>query len=126
MAVSTAVSNPRPHHRSARLGDNAHHALALDWANGQSIALSGSSQQSDVFDDVNDCIVMLSVGAASAVLGEAFISVGANPTASATVAGSLAISAPIEIYVPAGMVIAAIQGSSGTTLFMIPALFTGN
>lgn len=126
MAASTAVSGARPKHRTARLGDNGFpHALALDWANGQAIALSGASAQSAVFDAANDRVVMVSVYSANAVAGEALIAVGLNPTAT-NGAGSMAVSAPVAIYVPAGMLIAGLQGPSGSTLLMIPALLAGD
>ncbi len=127
MALSTVVSGPRPQHRTARLGDNPHPALALDWANGLAIALGAGSAQSAAFDTVNDRVVLVSVGGASTVVG-CWISVGANPTASAG-AGSMWISQaaePTPVYVPAGMLIAGVQGATGGTLSMIPALLTGN
>src|SRR6266702_3788070 len=131
MAVSTAIPGPRAKHRAALVGDNAFQgAVALDWANGQVIALTGSSQQSTVFDSVLDRIVMVAVGGASTV-GGGFITVGpaATATASATAAGSEWIAQaanPQPIYVPAGMVIAGIQGQTGGTLSMIPALASGS
>lgn len=126
MAASTAVSSQRPPHTSARLGDNAHQMPALDWANGQAIALGAVSVQSVAFDANNDRLVYVSVGGASTVVG-AWISVGVNPTATAG-AGSLWIpqgNGPVPIYVPAGMLIAGIQGAAAGTLSMIPALIAG-
>jgi hypothetical protein len=129
MALSTVMSGPRPMHRSAKLGPDGHPAgLALDWANGQAIALTGASQQSLAFDTVNDRLVMASVGGASTV-GGCWIAVGVNPTASGTLAGSQWVSQsapPVPIYVPAGMLIAGVQGQTGGTLSMIPALLSGS
>lgn len=102
--------------------------VALDWANGQAIAtLTGSSQNSVAFDAINDRVVLVSVGGGSAV-GGAWISVGTSPIASAG-AGSMWIpqqNEPVPIYVPAGMLIAAIQGQTGGTLSMIPALLSSD
>lgn len=128
MAVSTVISGGRPSHRTAKVSaDGFQGTVAKDFANGQAIALSASSQQSTAFDATNDRIVMVSVGGASTVLG-AWISVGTNPTASAG-AGSEWISQsapPVPVYVPAGMVIAGLQGATGGTLAMIPALLAGS
>jgi hypothetical protein len=124
MALSTAVSAVRPPHRTARLGDNAYGgALALDWANGQALTLGASSVQSTAFDTANDRIVMVSVGGGSGVVG-AWIAVGANPTATAG-AGNMWIpqqNGPVPVYVPAGMLIAGLQGATAGTLSLIPAL----
>lgn len=128
MATPTAISNARPIHRAARLGDAAFPGtLALDWANGQAVSLSGSSAQSAVFDSANDRIVYASVGGASTVLG-CWITVGANPTAAAS-AGSMWLAqgaGPVPIYVPAGLLVAALQGATAGTLSLVPALVTGN
>jgi hypothetical protein len=128
MATPTPINGGRTQHRAARLATDAFQgALALDWANGQAISLSGSSQQSDVFDTVNDRIVYVSVGGAATVLGT-WIAVGPSPTAAAS-AGALWIaqgSGPVPIYVPAGMVIAALQGGSAGVLSMVAALVAGN
>lgn len=128
MALSTVVSNGRPQHRGAKLGPDAHQgALALDWANGLAMALTAVSAQSAAFDTANDRVVMVSVGGASTVVG-CWINVGVAPTASAG-AGSQWISqsaAPVPVYVPAGMLIAGVQGATGGTLSMIPALLTGS
>lgn len=130
MAVSTAISGARSQHRTARVNlDGAFQgALAVDWANGQAIALSGSSQATtNVFDAANDLIVMCSVGGASTVVG-CWINVAVTPTATAG-AGSMWIAenaAPVPVYVPAGMKIAGLQGATGGTLSMIPALLAGN
>jgi hypothetical protein len=124
MATPTAVAAARPAHRTARLADNAFTgALALDWANAQALALGSASVQSATFDPVNDRIVMVSVGGASTVLG-AWIAVGANPTAAAA-AGSMWIAqgaAPVPVYVPAGMLVAGLQGATAGTLALVPAL----
>jgi hypothetical protein len=125
MALSTVISNARPAHRTARVAQDGafQGALALDWANGQSIALSASSQQSTAFDATNDRIVMVSVGGASTVQG-AWITVAAVPVAAAG-AGSMWVSSagpPVPVYVPAGMLIAGLQGATGGTLSLIPAL----
>lgn len=101
--------------------------MALDWANGQAIALGAGSQQSAAFDTVNDRIVAVSVGGASTVVG-CWIAVGTNPTASAG-AGSMWVAqagGPVSVYVPAGMLIAGIQGATAGTLSMIPALLAGS
>ncbi len=127
MAASTVISGARTGHRAARISmDGFQGALALDWANGEAIALSGVSQQSAVFDANNDLIVALSVGGASTV-GGCWVSVGTNPTATAG-AGSMWIGqsgGQAYVYVPKGMLIAAIQGATGGTLSMIPALLAG-
>jgi hypothetical protein len=124
VALSTVISGGRPSHRTARAAlESFQGALALDWANGQAIACSASSQQSTAFDATNDRIVMCSVGGASSA-GGCWISVGTNPTASAG-AGSMWIaqaSAPTPVYVPAAALIAAVQGQTSGTLSMIPAL----
>lgn len=128
MAVSTAVSGARPQHRAASLsGLPMTSGLALDWANGQAIALTGVSAQSAAFDTKNDRVVYVSVGGGSTV-GGCWISVGPNPTAAAA-AGAMWISQggePFPLYVPAGMLIAAVQGASAGVLTMLPALLTGN
>lgn len=128
MATPTVVSNARTTHRAAKVSADAHQGtLALDWANGQSILLTGSSQQSTVFDAANDRVVFCSVGGASTV-GGCWISVGTNPSASPA-AGSQWISQtaePVPVYVPAGMVIAGRQGQTAGFLSMIPALIAGN
>lgn len=128
MAASTAISGMRPGHRTARIsGDGFPGALALDWANGQAIALSVFSQTSAVFDAAADRVVLVSVGGASTVVG-CWISVGSAPTASAG-AGSMWVaqaSDAMAIYVPAGMVIAGLQGTTGGTLSMVPALLAGD
>ena len=54
--------------------------VALDFANGQAIALSGSNQQSAAFDASNDRVVMCSVGGASTVVGVALRCGFANPS----------------------------------------------
>src|SRR5712664_3195709 len=123
--VSTAVSNLAARHRAASLanGDQYQGALALDWANGQAISLSGSSQQSAAFDTTFDRVVLCSVGGASTVVG-CWIAVGTNPVASAG-AGSMWIAQsalPTPVYVPAGMLIAGLQGATAGTLSVIPAL----
>ena len=127
MVASTVVSGARPNHRTARVSsDSLQAAVALDWANGQAIALGAGSQQSAAFDANNDRVVDVSVGGASTVVG-CWINVGTNPTASAG-AGSKWIAqagGPVSVYVPAGMLIAGIQGATGGTLSMIPALLSG-
>lgn len=124
MATSTVISGARTSHRAARTDLDAFQGtLALDWANGQAVSLSGTSAQSNVFDSKNDRIVFASVGGASTVVG-CWISVGTNPTASAG-AGSMWVSQdgpPVPIYVPAGMLVAGLQGASAGTLSLIPAL----
>jgi hypothetical protein len=129
MAVSTVIAGSRPQHLIARAGDSPSpgRGLALDWANGQAIALSGASAQSTAFDTVYARTVMVSVGGASTV-GGCWISVGTNPTASGTVAGSQWISQsaePVPVYVGPGMLIAGVQGGTAGTLSMIPALLSG-
>jgi hypothetical protein len=129
MAASTVIAPGRTQHRAARLAHDAFQgALALDWANGQAIApISGTSQQSSVFDASNDRIVYVSVGGAATVLG-AWIAVGSDPTA-AVAAGSMWIAqqaAPVPVYVPKGMKIAGLQGGAAGTLSMVPALVAGN
>jgi hypothetical protein len=127
MATPTAISNRTPLHRTAVVGPNGFAGgLALDWANGQALALTGVSAASAAFDATNDRIVMVSVGGASSV-GGCWISVGPAPVAAAG-AGSqwIAQSAgPVPVYVPAGMLIAGVQGATGGTLSMIPALIAG-
>lgn len=128
MADSTVISAARPQHRTARIsGAGFQGALALDWANGQAFALGAGSAKSTVFDANNDRVVSVSVGGASTVVG-AWITVGANPVAAAA-AGSMWIGqsgGEVNIYVPAGMLIAAVQGATGGTLSMIPALLAGS
>jgi hypothetical protein len=128
MALSTVVSSGRPQHRGAKLGPDAHQgALALDWLNGQAMALTGVTASSSAFDAANDRVVLVSVGGASTVVG-CWINVGTSPSASAG-AGSQWISQnapPVPVYVPAGMLIAGVQGATGGTLSMIPALLTGS
>lgn len=129
MALSTVISSARPRHRAARLSmESFQGTLALDWANGQAIAtLTGSSQNSAAFDTANDRVVFCSVGGAATVTG-AWISVGTSPTATAG-AGSMWVpqqNEPVPVYVPAGMLIAAIQGVGGGTLSMIPALLASD
>ena len=127
MAVSTAISSFRPRHRAARLSvESFQGCLALDWANGAAITLTGSSQQSAAFDASNDRIVWCSVGGASTV-GGCWIAVGTSPTASAG-AGSMWLpqGEPLPVYVPAGMLIAGIQGQTGGVLSMIPALIASD
>lgn len=129
MAAATVIAAGRSQHRAARLATDAFQgALALDWANGQAIVtLSGSSQQSSVFDTINDRIVYVSVGGASSVVG-CWIAVGTNPIAAAS-AGSMWVAqaaGPVPIYVPVGMKIAGLQGATAGTLSMVPALIAGN
>lgn len=133
MAASTVISNARPSHRTARVSQDGafQGGLALDWANGQLITLTGTSQQSTAFDTANDRIVMVSVGGASTVVG-GWISVGTNPSAGSGVtpsAGAQWVSQnapPVPVYVPAGMLIAGLQGANAGSLSMIPALLAGN
>jgi hypothetical protein len=127
MALSTVVSGIRPRHRTARVAAESYQGmLALDWANGQAISLAAGNAQSSVFDTSNDRIVMCSVGGASTV-GGCWITVAVNPTATAG-AGSMWIpqSEPVPIYVPAGMKVGAIQGQTGGTLALIPALLASD
>ena len=100
--------------------------MALDWANGQAIALGAGSAQSAAFDATNDRVVICSVGGASTVVG-AWIAVGTNPIASAG-AGSMWIpqQTPVPVYVTAGLLIAGIQGAAGGTLSMVPALLASD
>jgi hypothetical protein len=118
VAASTAVSNARPRHRAPWVGDNAYQgALALDWANGQVIAPAGSSVQSSAFDTVNDRVVFVSTTATI------WLTVAVNPTAATAGAGNMVILStmpPTPIYVPAGMLIAAIGTAS---VSLIPALY---
>jgi len=91
------------------------------------MTLSGSSGQSTAFDATNDRIVACSVGGASTV-GGCWVTVGTNPTAAAS-AGSMWIgqsSGPVPVYVPAGMLIAGVQGQTAGTLSMIPALLASD
>ena len=123
MAVSTLISNARPRHRAARLPVEAFQgALALDWANGQVVTPGGSSAQSTAFDANNDRIVFVATSAATA-----WVTVAANPTASTGAAGNMPIltTQPAQpIYVPAGMLIAAIAASGNIS--MIPALIASD
>src|SRR5258707_15691740 len=119
MALSTVVSSAAARHRAASLanGDLYQGALALDWANGQSISPTASSVQSAVFDANNDRIVFVSTTA------NIWITVGTNPVASVGGAGNMVILAtmpPTPVYVPANMLIAAIQSA---TVSLIPALY---
>ena len=118
MAASTAVSNLRTRHRAAWVGDNAFQgALALDWANGQVISPAGSSVQSSAFDTANDRIVYVSTTATI------WVTVAPNPTAVTAGAGNMVILStmpPTPIYVPAGMLVAAIGTAS---VSLIPATF---
>jgi hypothetical protein len=94
--------------------------LALDWANGQVISPAGSSVQSAAFDANNDRIVYVSTTAT------VWITVGTNPTAATAGAGNMVLLAtqPAQpIYVPAGMLIAAIGTAS---VSMIPALISSD
>lgn len=120
---STQISG-RPQHRAPRLGDNPMpDCLALDWVNGQAFDTTASSQASTVFDASNDRCVLVSCS------GGAFITVGpVGTTVPGSGAGTLniPISAVVPIYVPAGYIIAAIQGASGALLTMVPALLTGS
>jgi hypothetical protein len=117
MAVSTAVSNLAARHRAAWLanGEPYQGALALDWANGQSISPSGASVASTLFDAATDRVVLVSPTAA------VFITVAAAPVATNGGAGTLAIPAGygVPVYVPAGMAIAAFGTA---TVSLIPAL----
>jgi hypothetical protein len=130
MAASTVISSPRPSHRTARVSQDGafQGALALDFANGQAVTLSGTSAPvTNAFDASNDRIVMCSVGGASTVVG-CWITVDTIPVATAG-AGSMWIpqgGPPVPVYVPANMKIAGIQGAAGGTLSMIPALLAGN
>ena len=128
MALSTVVSNARPQHRAARISEDGFPgALALDWANGQVIALGAGNVQSSAFDATNDRIVFCSVGGASTVVG-CWVTVGTAPVASVG-AGSMWVGqsgGPLPVYVPAGMLIGAVQGATAGTLSMIPALLTGS
>lgn len=133
MAVSTVISNPRPSHRTARVSQDGafQGTLALDWANGQILTLTGTSQQSAAFDATNDRIVMVSVGGASTVVG-GWIMVGTAPSAGTGVTPSTGAqwisqnAPPVAVYVPAGMLIAGLQGANAGSLSMIPALLAGN
>lgn len=121
MAASTAIALGRTQHRTAKAGpDSLPLAVALDWANGQSIATSAVSAVGAVFDASNDRIVMVSCNA------NVWITVGTVAAAAATKgAGSLFIplnSPPVPIYVPAGLTIAALQDSAAGVLALIPAL----
>jgi len=127
MALSTPISGSRPRLRSARVPHEAFQGcVALDWANGQALVLTGTSGQSTAFDAVNDRIVLCSVGGASTV-GGCWVAVGTNPIASAG-AGSMWISQQkgVAVYVPAGMLIAGVQGQTGGTLSLIPALISSD
>lgn len=128
MATSTVISGARPTHRVARVSSEGFQGcLALDWANGQAVTLSGTHAESAAFDALNDRVVMVSVGGASTV-GGAWITVGTAPVATAG-AGSMWVpqsNEAVPVYVPAGMLISGLQGQTAGTLSMIPALLATN
>jgi hypothetical protein len=128
MATPTVISGTRPRVRTAHASLETYAgSVALDWANAQAISLSGSSVQSSAFDASNDRIVLCSVGGASTV-GGCWIAVGTSPVAAAA-AGSMWLSQnsnPQPVYVPAGDLIAALQGQTGGTLSMVPALISSD
>lgn len=93
---------------------------ALDYANGQAVAVGASSAASTVFDANFDRVVSLSSSTAC------WYQIGATPTAIAG-AGSEYLPAGIPphlVYVGAGNKIAVIQASAGGTISMVPALST--
>lgn len=125
MATSTAVSANRPQIRTARGGDNpTPFGPALDWANGQNVAVGGASVVSAAFDANNDRIVMVGVTSTT------WLTVGTVAAATAAKGGAgsipIGVGAPVPIYVPAGLAIAVIQDSAAGNAAMVPALMTGN
>lgn len=123
MATPTTCSAARPQIRTARGGDNpTPFGPALDWANGQVVAVGAASVASAAFDTTNDRIVMVGVTSTT------WITVGTAPVATKG-AGSIPINAgalPTPVYVPTGMAIAVLQDSAGGNAGMVPALLTGN
>lgn len=123
MATSTPVGGTRPTIRQAttvgQLPANLPVA-ALDWANGQIVATSGTSAHSTAFDSTNDRIVRVSTSAAI------YYKVGpATPTAAAA-AGNDYLGAGLSafVYVPATYEIAALQDTAGGNVLMIPAVIS--
>ena len=126
MATSTVISNARTGHRTARVAINGFQGtLALDWANGVTLTLAGSTTaiSTGVIDASNDRIVYITPGPATGV----YITVGLSPTATSG-AGSLlfpALEVPSPIYVPAGLAISAL-GLGATNFQAIPALIASD
>jgi len=118
MATPTTISGTRPQVRTAvtvSLQDVP--VIALDWANGQVVAIAGTSAASAIFDATNDRIVE----ACSST--DCWITIAASPTA-AVAAGStfLAAGSLRYIYVPANGKVAAIQSTAAGSIALIPAL----
>ncbi len=119
MATPTSISGTRPQVRTAvTVSGYSVPVVALDWANGQAIAIAGTSAASAVFDANNDRVIE----ACSST--DCWITVGTAPTAVAATAGNsfLAAGSLRYIYLPAGFKFAAIQSSASGSIALIPAL----
>ena len=118
MATPTITSADRPRVRCAiTISNDPVPVPALDWANGQLVAASGTSAQSAVVDASNDRLVEMSTSSAI------YYTLGTNPTAAKS-AGStyLAAGAMRYVYVPLNNKIAVLQDSAGGNVTIIPAL----
>lgn len=119
MATALTVAAQRPQVRTAvAFGNQSVPTPALDWNNGLSVTIAGSSAQSAVVDAANDRLVELCCTTNS------WYAVGANPTAAPHVAGSHFIPTGQlrYVYVPANAVIALIQDTAGGFASILPAL----
>lgn len=123
MATPTAISNDRPRVRTpvtVGSGPATGTTLALDWANGQLVASSGTSAASAVFDANNDRIVEVATSAAI------YYIVGPSTPTASKAAGNqyLAAGGSRLVYVPLNNKIAVIQDSAGGNVMMVPALIS--
>jgi len=121
VAAATAIGGGRPQHRTPRGGDNPIGlAVALDWANGQVVAVGAGSAPGATFDASNDRLVSLSVST------NTWYTVGPTATATATKQAAtsefIASGAQRWVYVPAGMTIAVIQDTAGGFASMVAGL----
>lgn len=104
-------------------GEPAVQAPLLDWANGQTLAVSGSSAATTAYGGASLAGGTDTVYYVSSTTN-CWITVGASPTAAKS-AGNLYIAGntpPFPVYVPGGQQIAVIQDSATGTLSAVPCV----
>lgn len=118
MATSTAISNDRPRVRVPVTVEKPGIPVpALDWANGQAVAVATPSAQSSVFDAINDRIVEVSSNT------DCWYSVGTNPTATKGAGSQFCAKGALRyVYVPFNNKMAFLQDAASGEAAAIPAL----
>lgn len=118
MATPTSISAARPTVRCP-VGQNGVPVpcIALDFANGQEVAVGAASAASAVFDASNDRVVEMCADT------DTWYTVGASPTASIGAGSQFLPAGTVRyVYVGAGNAIAVIQASAAGHCGMIPSL----